>query len=84
MPYKNPEDKKRWEHEHREIRNARRRESRVERHAIAFVQQTTPDPVPQQNSENGWKMLVALAVGVGIALFGAIVNMKVTNSRQDQ
>ena len=66
MPYKNPEDKKRWEREHREIRNARRRQSRLERQTSDFVQQTPPDPVLQQNPKNGWKILAALAVGVGL------------------
>jgi len=80
MPYKNPEDKKRWEREHREIRNSRRRQSRLERQTNDFVQHTAPDPVSQQNSKNGWKMLEALAVGVGIALIGAFVGVKLPNS----
>jgi hypothetical protein len=80
MPYKNPEDKKQWEREHREIRNARRRQSRLERQTDDFVQQTTPDPISQQKSKNGWKMLVALAVAVGIALISAFVGVKLPNS----
>ena len=80
MPYKNPEDKKRWERDHREIRNSRRRQSRFEIQTNAFVQQTPPDPVSQQNSKNGWKMLAALVVGVGIALLGAFAGVKLPNS----
>jgi hypothetical protein len=80
MPYKNPEDKKQWEREHREIRNARRRQSRVGRPTNHFVQQTAPDPVPRQDSQNGWKILVAIAVGVGFALISAFVGVKLPNS----
>ena len=83
MPYKNPEDKKQWEHEHREIRNSRRRQSRLEGQTNSFVEQTVPDPVSQQESKDGWKMLAALAVGVGIALVGALAGMK-PNSGQGQ
>jgi len=33
-------------------------------------------PVSQQNSKSGWRMLVALAVGVRIALVGAFAGVK--------
>lgn len=84
MPYKNPEDKRRWEREHREIRNARRRQIRSKRQTNDFVQQTAPDPASQQNSTNGWKMLAALAVGVGIALVGAFAGVTLPSSSRDQ
>jgi hypothetical protein len=84
MPYKNPEDKKRWEREHREIRNSRRRQSRFESQIKDAVQRAAPDTVSQQDSKNGWKMVVALAVGVGIVLMGAFASVKLPNSGQDQ
>jgi hypothetical protein len=84
MPYKNPEDKKQWEREHREIRNSRRRQSRLESRTNDFVRRAAPDPVSQQNSKNGSKMLAALAVGVRIALVGAFAGVKLPNSGRDQ
>lgn len=80
MPYKNPKDKKRWEREHREIRNSRRRQSRLESQTNDFVQPAVPDPISQQNSKNGWKMLAALAFGVGISLVGVFAGVKLPNS----
>jgi hypothetical protein len=82
MPYNNPEDKKRWEREHREIRNSRRRQSRLESQSNDFVRRAAPDPVSQQNSNDGWEMLAVLAVGVGIALVGALARVKLPNSGQ--
>jgi len=84
MPYKDPERKRQWERERRQERNARRRQSRLERQTNDVVQQTAPDPVLQQNPKNGWKMLAAPAVGVGIALVGAFAGVKLPNSSRDQ
>ena len=67
MPYKDPERKRQWEREHREQRNARRR-------ALRFTSQTivtpkpAPDPLASQEPAGGWKVLVGLAVGVGVLL----------------
>ena len=84
MPYKNPENKKRWERERREIRHARRRQNHLERQTDDFVCRTSPDPVSQQNSPNGWKMVAALAVEVGIALVSAFAGVKLPHSGREQ
>lgn len=77
-PTKDPERKRQWEREHREQRNAKRRALRV-----TAQTDTTPKPVPDplrnQQSTSGWKVLAGLAVGLGIALIAAVAGVGVPN-----
>ena len=71
MPYKNPEDKRRWEREHREERNARRRLRHLEaRDARASA--VMPDPASSEEKSSGCKIFASIVVGVAIALLGAM------------
>jgi len=70
MPYKDQERKRQWEREHREQRNARRRELRLTTQPI-LTPKAAPDPLPNQPPTSGWKIFVGLAVGLGIALLAA-------------
>ena len=70
MPYKNPEDKRRWEREHREQRNALRRQRSANSQSRIII--------PPQESANTtekpkqfWKTVLGLAVGVGLFFVGA-------------
>jgi hypothetical protein len=59
MPYKNPERKRQWEREHRDQRNARRRQIRSGtegRTATAL----TPDPISTKAATSGWKVLASV------------------------
>lgn len=69
MPYKDPQRKRQWEREHREQRNARRRTIRLA--ARTVNPKAVPDPAPNQQPTGGWKVLVGLALGLGIALVAA-------------
>jgi len=71
MPYKNPEDKRRWEQEHREERNARRRLRYPDTQSMP-APTASPDPAPATEKSSGWKILASIAVGVGIALLGVM------------
>jgi hypothetical protein len=71
MPYKNPEDKQRWEQEHREQRNARRRTQRI-------TPGPTPDPISTQDPTDAWKVAAgigAFALAVGIVLLAGWVRL---------
>jgi hypothetical protein len=71
VPYKDPERKRQWENEHRERRNARRKAQRLAaRSGLPNVAKLSPDPVAAQNQPSGWKVLLGLAVGIGIILLG--------------
>lgn len=72
MPYKDPECKKQWEREHREQRNADRRKQRL-------IEQPTPDfpgpaldPVADIPANNGWKMILGMAVTFGVVLLAFV------------
>jgi len=82
MPYKDPERKRQWEREHREHRNARRRNQHLTAQGVpslrTMVAKPAPDPIPAKKTKNGWKVVVGIgafvfAVGLGIlaALDGA-------------
>jgi hypothetical protein len=71
MPYKNPEDKRRWEREHREERNARRRLNPNVQSAYTPV----PDPAPANEKSSGWKILASIAVGIGVAFLAALAGV---------
>jgi hypothetical protein len=71
MPYKNPEDKQRWEREHREQRNTRRKAQRI-------TPKPAPDPILTQEPTDTWKTAAgigAFALAVGISLFAGWVGL---------
>jgi hypothetical protein len=74
MPYKNPEDKRRWEQEHREERNARRRKQYLAPRTAPTVQKLVHDPNSGEETRTGWKVVRevgSFALVVGIALLAA-------------
>lgn len=73
MPYKNPENKRKWEQEHCDQRNARRRQRRFEMQSVPIVPKRVPDPVPVTETGTGWSILIGigvLVVMVGMTLLG--------------
>jgi len=84
MPYKDPECKRQWEQEHRELRNARRKAQRLDAGSgQASVPKATPDltaalrlpvgeqapdPALDQGSQGIWIALLGLAVAIGVVL----------------
>ena len=67
MPYKNPEDKKRWEREHRQQRNAMRRSQRLQRQVNVM-----PDLESDQAATSGWKTFFGFAIGFGFVLLAVL------------
>jgi len=63
MPYKNPEDKRKWEQEHREQRNARRRMRRLPMNGLT-ARTPAPDPVLQEQRKIGRKGVLAFGAAV--------------------
>ena len=84
MPYKNPENKQQWEREHRDQRNARRRQRRLETRSEPVIPKRTPDPISYQQSTGGWELVLGLAIGLGIVLLAvfAIIQFVRHQSRQ--
>lgn len=77
MPYKNPEDKRKWEREHREKRKTQRRNRRFAAQSAsswrAGVPKSWVDHISDQKPKSTWKMvkeISAFALGVGILLLG--------------
>ena len=84
MPYKNPEHKRQWEREHREQRNAARRKPALAAGSRkCIVPKPVPDPVSARNASDGWRVLSALAIGVGIAVLGAFAGVKLPDSSRE-
>ena len=73
MPYKTPDDKRKWEQEHREQRNARRRQRPSANSAM-------PDPVPAKQKASGWEILASIAVGIGLILLAGIAGASGINA----
>ena len=71
MPYKNPEDKRRWERDHRAQRNEQRKK-RLAAPMKTILPKPAPDPVSDQQAESGWKVILGLALGFGIVLVAAL------------
>jgi ferric-dicitrate binding protein FerR (iron transport regulator) len=69
MAYKNPEDKRRWEREHREQRNAQRRTPRLGAQMEPFVPRSAPDPFPAKEPESS-RMVVA---GIGAFVLAVVI-----------
>jgi len=74
MPYKNPDDKRRWEQEHREQRNARRRQKHSE--IQSPTASPTPDPIPAKEAIKGWKILATVVAGIAMVLLSALAGTK--------
>jgi hypothetical protein len=60
MPYRNPEDKRRWEREHRQQRNERRKEQRLGSQISVTIPNSEPDPTPADPND------AAIAITLGI------------------
>ena len=68
MPYKNPEDKQRWEREHREQRNARRRKQHLSARTNPSFPTPAPDPTSQQEPKGDWEFAVAIGFAVLVCI----------------
>jgi len=68
MPYKDPERKRQWEREHRQQRNAQRKQRRLEPQRNSAGYQQMHEPAPVKDSRSGWKLFLGLAVGIGVIL----------------
>ncbi len=79
MPYKDPERKRQWEREHRDQRNVRRRALRLVAQAVV-TPKAAPDPLANQSPPSGLKMILGLAVGVGIIILGALAGPSFLNN----
>jgi hypothetical protein len=68
MPYKNPEDKKRWEREHRQQRNERRKQWRLNGRTNSSSREQRADStaLSDNHGNNSWKTILGLALGVGL------------------
>jgi len=77
MPYKNQEDKKRWEREHRAQRNAQRRRQRNTGINERIVEKEAPDPVKTGQTDSIWKTIVMCVVYIGLGLLTVFVNAKI-------
>ena len=85
MPYKDPEHKRHWERKHREQRNAARRiQSLAPGSRKYIVPKPASDTVSARSTRNGWKVLAALVVGVGIAFLGAFAGVELPDSSRGQ
>ena len=82
MPYKNPEDKKRWEREHRQERNERRRsQQRPDRQASISAAQRPAKPMPDAQPKNAWKAILGLAIGFAAILIGTSAGLNASVRR---
>ena len=77
MPYKNQEDKRKWEREHRAQRNAQRRNRKSgTSHRLADLKRARAlGATPAKEPKSGWKALIALAIGLGVIVLGALSGM---------
>ena len=76
MPYKNPEDKRRWEREHRQQRNAQRRK-RLAAPIKPICVKPALDPVSVKETKSSWKAILGFAVGLGVVLLAALSGIDV-------
>lgn len=77
MAYKNPEDKRRWEREHREQRNARRRRPHWGAQMEPIVPRSAPDPITDQEPNGAW----LVAAGIGACLLAVVLGVLVALGR---
>jgi hypothetical protein len=70
MPYSNPEDKRRWEREHRQERNESRRRRRLSTRIPVTMQTVAPEPIVFADTDNaGYAVALAIVVlSVGLLL----------------
>jgi hypothetical protein len=70
MPYRNPEDKRRWEQDHRQQRNERRREQRLGSQIAITIPKPQPDPTTHAdpNSATIVMAIVIILFSVGLLL----------------
>ncbi len=81
MPYKNPEDKQRWEREHREQRNASRRRQHSGTQMEHIVPRSTPDPISQEETQDDWTVPAAIVFALLVCL-GLLVTRGGVRRRQ--
>ncbi len=72
MSYKNPEHKRQWEREHREHRNAQRRNRRVTASGDSSVRK----PSSQDKWGSPWGVIFGCAAAVGVVLLAAFGGKK--------
>jgi hypothetical protein len=77
MPYKNSEDKRQWEREHREQRNAQRRRPGLGAQMEPIVPRSAPDPIPDQEPSGVW----LVAAGIGACLLAVVLGVLVVLGR---
>jgi len=75
MPYKNPEDKQRWEREHREQRNAQRRTPRLAEQMEPIVPWSAPDPISKPKGDWNVAAAIVFALVVWSGLLAAWVGV---------
>jgi len=80
MPYKYPEDKRRWEQEHREERNARRRTQYLAPRTAPIVQKRAHDPLSAQEPKYSWKPILEFALGLGVVLLVAFAGLNLPDT----
>ena len=72
MPYKDPERKRRWEREHRESRNARRRKQMATGLIMSSTHTRVPDPVSNPEMGNAWPVVTGIASILVTAAFAVL------------
>jgi hypothetical protein len=69
MPYKNPQNKQQWEREHREQRNAQRRQRHPATLSYPVLPQRAPDPDSATETGTGWKIVTGIGAFVLVVAF---------------
>ena len=70
MPYSNPGDKRRWEREHRQQRNEKRRKQRVGSQIAITIPKTQPDPTTPAEPNSA---TVVMAIGIIVLSVGLLL-----------
>lgn len=68
MPYRNPEDKRRWEREHRQQRNERRRKQRLGTQIAAIIPNPVSDPTVPADPKGAATAIAIIVLSVGLLL----------------
>jgi len=82
MPYKNPEDERRFEREHRERRNAQRKiRQRLDLEHMCLYPRPLADAISgAEPTKNWWTTVLGIAFGVGLLFLGE-AGIKIPNRR---